>query len=296
MARCAPCARTVARLRALKSSLLGLRNPSLDPEFQRRLLTPDHATYVNRADHRPRAARHRPYPAPDRRPGSTRLPHALPLVVAGTATAAALVLTSAYVLGAPPQPATADGAGAGTGTVRAGWNSAVPQTPALLDEQQLDLLRAGGWHCPELASLGFVLRSAEGITVAGRPTLELVLENGSDTVTVYEQRRSGARGTAAPSNAVTGNTVTKDGFEQVGGTDRQVWVRSGDPWQVVLDSPSVTYTVVSDLPAAQMPRTLSRLVTTERAQLSFSQPEEADSVVDRILRGLTVLTSPRDAG
>ncbi|MFJ6001211.1 anti-sigma factor family protein [Arthrobacter sp. NPDC092385] len=293
VSRCPPCAEAVARLRRLKSALLGLRKPSPDPDFRRRLLAPglDSALTAREARTGSSAAFVR---AHHERTGP---PRRLTLVTAagGSAVVATAILAGAYVVGSEAGSATADGV-TGTTSLRAGWESVAPQTPTYLDTEQLETLRAGGWYCPELESLGFTLQSAEGITVGGRPTLELVLENGGDTVTVYEQRKVGDVRDAetAPVSAVTGNIVTSDGFEHVGGTDRDVWVRSGDPWQVVLDSPAVTYTVVSDLPAAVMPQTLSQLVTTEHAQLALSPQGQGDSMMERIIRGLSMIAYPRE--
>ncbi len=213
----------------------------------------------------------------------------------GTAVVATAILAGAYVVGGE-QAATAEELPGAT-ALRAGWDSVAPRTPAYLDAEQLETLRAGGWYCPELESLGFSLKSAEGITVAGRPTLELVLENDGDTVTVYEQRKVGGdRDPGGPLSPLMGNTVASDGFEHIGGAGRDVWVRDGEPWQVVLDSPSVTYTVVADLPAAAMPQTLRQLVTTERAQLSLGPGEKQDSTVERIIRGLATITTPGSTG
>lgn len=292
--RCGRCTAVVTRLRGLKIALLGLHKPSPDPDFQRRLLSPGIVPAV--ATHEIRSgssaalirAQHE----------RTRPPRRRRTVIAaagGSALVVTTLLASAYVVGSETRSVTAE-RGTGTTALRAQWDSVAPQTPTYLDSEQLEALRAGGWYCPELEALGFTLRSAEGITVAGRPTLELVLENDGDTVTVYEQRKvtETGRDGAAPLNAVTGNDVRTDGFEHIGGADRQVWVLSGAPWQVVLDSPSVTYTVVSDLPAASMPQTLSYLVTTEHAQLSLSPQGQDDSMVDRIVRGLSKITQPQE--
>jgi hypothetical protein len=296
VSRCASCSASMSRLRAFKSSMLGLSNPAPDPALQHRLLsrgfgapsspaerTGSSASFVR--DHHERVSRH-----PRRR--------GVVLAAGGTAVVAGTLLAGAYVVGAGNGEVTADAA-TGATALRAGWESVAPRTPAYLDTDQLETLREGGWYCPELESLGFTLRSAEGITVGGRPTLELVLENDGDTVTVYEQRKvtEASEAHTTPVNAVTGYPVTADGFELIGGTDRDVWVRSGEPWQVVLDSPSVTYTVVSTLPAASMPQTLSQLVTTEHAQLSLSPQVQDDSTMERIIRGLSMITQPRgDAG
>lgn len=299
--RCSSCAVAVGRLRGLKTSLLGLRNPDPDPELQRRLLAPDFASttasptgsgHVDtpgrppeqvRSGSRVASSSSGPHPAPARRRRT------LAAIVSGSAVAG-VILGGAYVVGAEEVPT--DGL-PGVTAMRAGWDSVVPRTPASLDEDQLDRLRSGGWYCPELESLGYTLRSADGITVAGRPTLELVLEKDGDTVTVYEQRKVGeGRDPGEPLSPVTGNAVSSDGFAHIGGTGRDLWVREGNPWQVVLDSPSVTYTVVSDLPASVMPQTMSQLVLAERAQLSFGPGEQEDSMVKRIVRGLTTITNP----
>lgn len=295
VSRCASCAAAVARLRSLKSALLGLRNPAPDPEFQQRLLSPllDPAASPGGSSAGPREARtgssaafvraHHERTAPRRR-------HRTLVLAGSSAVVATTVLAGAYVVGS--EAGTVPEGVRGSTALRAGWDSVAPRTPTYLDTAQLETLRAGGWYCPELESLGFTLHSAEGITVGGRPTLELVLENDGDTVTVYEQRKVGDAGSAGepPLNAVTGSAVTTDGFEHVGGADRDIWVRSGRPWQVVLDSPTVTYTVVSDLPAAAMPQTLNQLVATEHAQLSLAPQGQEDSMMERIIRGLSRIT------
>ncbi|WP_253904352.1 hypothetical protein [Arthrobacter sp. Br18] len=211
----------------------------------------------------------------------------------GTVVVAGAVLTGAYIVGAENGSTPVAGAGA-TSALRTGWESVAPETPAVLDAAQLDRLREGGWYCPVLEAMGFELRSAEGITVSGRPTLELVLGNGTDTITVYEQRRVDPvqEAAAPPVNALTGNPVTVDGFEHIGGTERDMWVQPGEPWQVVLDSSSVTYTVVSSMAAAAMPQTVNQLVATEHSQLVPSAPAPDNSTMTRILRGLGLLADP----
>ncbi len=298
VARCPSCAVALERLRSLKSALLGLSRPQPHPDFQRRLLSPGRDS--------PPAPRGFPSgssaaPVPDdHRHGALRRRHTVVVAAGGSAVVAAAILASAYVVGSEARPVAAGSAAEamnGTAALRSGWDSVAPRTPTHLDADQLETLRAGGWFCPELEALGFTLRSAEGITVGGRPTLELVLENDGDTVTVYEQRKVGGAGPGTvqpPLNAATGNTVTSDGFEHIGGAARDVWVRAGAPWQAVLDSPSVTYTVVSDLPPAAMPQTLSQLVTTEHAQLSLAPRGQEDSMVERIVRGLSMITHPQD--
>ncbi|MHA7241140.1 anti-sigma factor family protein [Arthrobacter sp. TMS1-12-1] len=296
VSRCSSCAAALSRIRALKSTLLGLDRPDPHPDLRRRLLSPGFGgSAAPRAPHTGSSAafvrEHHERTGPQRR-------RPVLAAVGGSAVVAAAILASAYVVGSEVPP-VAEGTATGTTALRAGWESVAPRTPTVLDTDQLETLRAGGWYCPELEALGFTLRSAEGITVGGRPTLELVLENDGDTVTVYEQRKVGGVSVdrhvpPAPVNAVTGNSVVSDGFEHIGGAARDVWVRPGAPWQAVLDSPSVTYTVVSDLPPASMPQTLSQLVTTEHTQLSLAPQGREDSTVDRILRGLSMITHVQD--
>lgn len=294
VSRCPSCAAALERIRSLKSTLLGLSRPHPHPDFQRRLLSPAPRGLPSGSGAAPAPDRHE-HAAQGRRP-------AILVSAGGFAVVAAAILASAYVVGSEARPVAAGAAPGpvtGTAALRSGWESVAPRTPTYLDTDQLETLRAGGWYCPELEALGFTLRSAEGITVGGRPTLELVLENDGDTVTVYEQRKVGGtsvdRGaTPPPLNAATGNTVASDGFEHIGGAAQDVWVRAGAPWQAVLDSPSVTYTVVSDLPPAAMPQTLSQLVTAEHAQLSLTPQGQEDSMVERIVRGLSMITHPQD--
>lgn len=299
VARCTPCSNTVARLRDLKSTLLGLQNPCPDPALRSKLLAADFGASTPVAGGVPFHAGPRGRDrgrAPDHAGTADSRRRTLVAAAGGLTIVTAALLAGAYVVGSETAPVPAEAA-SGTSALRAGWESVAAETPTPLDTQQLDTLRAGGWYCPELESLGFTLRSAEGSTVAGRPTLELVLENGGETVTVYEQRKVDDVGPAGrpggpPVTAVTGELVTSSGFDHIGGTDRDVWVRSGEPWQVVLDSPSVTYTVVSTLPASAMPGTLSQLVTTEHAQLALAPQPPKDSMVERIIRGLSTMTHP----
>ncbi|WP_167398956.1 anti-sigma factor family protein [Arthrobacter pityocampae] len=307
VSRCPSCAAALERVRGLKSTLLGLSRPHPHPDFQRRLLSSGSKGSAGSAG----TARTADFPDPwgpvggssaavvrDHHGHAPRRRRPALALAGGAAAVAAAVLVSAYVVGAEARPVAT--AAVGTTALRSGWESVAPRTPTYLDTDQLETLRDGGWYCPELEALGFTLQSAEGITVDGRPTLELVLENDGATVTVYEQRKVGAtvdRGAApTPLNAVTGNSVAADGFEHIGGSVQDVWVRAGAPWQAVLDSPSVTYTVVSDLPPAAMPQTLSQLVTTEHAQLSPSMQGQGDSMVERIVRGLSMITHPQDDG
>ncbi|GAB3539486.1 hypothetical protein GCM10027403_27850 [Arthrobacter tecti] len=210
----------------------------------------------------------------------------------GMAVVTAATLTAAYALGSEVQPEEFVAAG-GTAAVSNSWETIAAQTPVSLSEPEIDQLRDDGWFCPELKTMGFDLVGAEALTVDGRPTLQLKLDDGEHTLTIFEQRgQSSGAADATPVNGSTGNTVVEDGFEEVGGTQRTVWVHPGRSWQLVIDSGSVTYTVVSTLPIADMPRTVSQLMLTEHSQLAYSRPDTPDDPLSRILRGLEKLAQP----
>lgn len=210
----------------------------------------------------------------------------------GVAVVAAATLTAAYALGSEAQPDEFVAAGASASAAES-WQSVARETPATLSAQQINQLRDDGWFCPELRTMGFQLVGAEALTVDGHPTLQLELDDGEHSLTIYEQRDSAFdEAGAVPVNAATGNTVAEDGFEEIGGTQRSVWVHPGRAWQLVIDSGSATYTVVSTLPVADMPKTVSQLMLTERSQLAYSRPEVADDPLSRILRGLGKLAQP----
>ncbi|WP_458115383.1 anti-sigma factor family protein [Arthrobacter sp. D2-10] len=215
------------------------------------------------------------------------------VVAVGSAIAVAAVatLSAAYALGSEVEsgelPATA-----GSASVSESFNSVAEGTPASLDEGQIEQLRDDGWFCPELQSLGFRLEGAQAHEIDGRPTLQLNLSDGTHTLTIYEQRGETDIPTSAPVNAATGNTVQEDGFEEIGGTEQTVWLHPGRAWQLVIDSGSATYTVVSTLPVADMPRAVSQLMFNEHSQLAYSRPDAPSDPLSRILRGLGKLAQP----
>ncbi|MCZ2404010.1 hypothetical protein IV498_12665 [Paenarthrobacter sp. Z7-10] len=127
------------------------------------------------------------------------------------------------------------------------------QRAAPVNAAAIQQLKAAGWACPELESLGFSLRSADGFVRAGVPTLELVLSNGANTVALYEQRpqrEAAAGGSGIPVNALTGHDAQTDGFEPTSTGGVQLWLHPGRPWQLIFREDDATYTVSTDLPAS----------------------------------------------
>jgi hypothetical protein len=210
---------------------------------------------------------------------------------------AVLMLSAAYVLGGEAQPASS-GSVAGADWAPVSAEAAVAR-PVALDSSGLEALRQSGWTCPLLLGLGYRLQSAEQLLVGGQPAVRLDLSDGSHRVVVTEQRRmatsgeeSGRAKAAPPLNATTGHPVTMDGFQEVAGLDRAVWMRGGKEWTVVLDSEDVTYTLRSDLPLAQMPEAVNQVVLTENSRLELPQPAPAEDPLSRIIRGLGMMVSP----
>ena len=298
LTRCASCRDTVREHRGVRNRLQSSEIPRPDAELFDRIMATAQRHPEARMGDQPHdlghgAAGYQEHGHPRRMAGFAAR-HRTPMAVTGGLAVVALAtLTGAYALGVESEDEVLADTGR-NGTLMAGWQSVAPDTPSLLDSSQLEELRGEGWYCPDLEMMGFTVAGAEAITVADRPALMMVLNDGTDSVTIYEQRKLGdGREPIAspPINAVTGNSVVDDGFERIGGMQRQIWVHPGHSWQVVLDSQSVTYTVVSSLPAAEMPQAVSQLVLAEHALLAPTEPTPHDPL-SRILRGLNKLAQP----
>ncbi len=216
------------------------------------------------------------------RPSRRRLTLATTSAIAIIATG---TLGGAYLIGAEPDPVASLNH---QQAIASGWEAVATETPIKLLDEQVNELRSEGWNCPDLEAIGFSLTDAEAITVRGTPAVRLTLSNGQDSLTVYEQRKiSRVRAAEAPPiNAVTGNEVTSDGFERMGGTQRELWVNPNHSWQVVLDAEAVTYTVMSSTSPAELPAAIQQVVHTEQAQLAPDPDMPANDPFHRVVRGL----------
>ncbi|WP_026553372.1 zf-HC2 domain-containing protein [Arthrobacter sp. H20] len=295
LTRCSSCRDTVQAYRGVRNRLQSSEIPRPDADLFDKIMATARQPAVG-AGHPPEVVGSRDAPWA-RRVSSFASRRRAPLVVAGGLAVVTLAtLTGAYALGIESEETVLADSGQ-NGAIMAGWQSVAPDTPSLLDHDELEELRADGWYCPDLEMMGFTVASAEAMTVAGRPALMMVLNDGTDSVVIYEQRKLGTGRepvASPPINAVTGNSVVVDGFEQIGGMQRQIWVHPGHSWQVILDSQSVTYTVISSLPAAQMPQAVSQLVLAEHSRLAPTEPTARDPL-SRILRGLNKLAQPASA-
>lgn len=290
--RCARCQEVVAQEQSIRRRLRSSGTPGPSEDLCERILQRS-AARPGRPVGSPDAARSVHYGL-DGEPVGESFAHrnrTVLAVVSGLAVAAVATLTAAYALGSE---ADSNNVVAGASAVSAAesFQTVAAGTPTNLSSTQIEQLRDDGWFCPELEALGFQLERAEALTIDGRPTLQLDLSDGSHSLTIFEQRGGGAELESAIINAATGNTVQEDGFEEIGGTEQTVWLHPGRAWQLVIDSGSATYTVVSTLPIADMPRAVSQLMFNEHSQLAHSRPDTPGDPVSRILRGLAKLAQP----
>jgi anti-sigma factor RsiW len=301
---CERCRSWITEHRALQERLRSLDVPPPAPDLTGRLLNAP-----ARADSEP--GRSRP-PAADAPPGSEATAakrssrRRTLLVLSGAAASfAALTCGTAYILGGEaPTLQAAESAGAQQGAGSAAAVFETMDTGQKMGREDLAQLRRSGWNCPQLAGLGYELASARTMTVAGEPAVRVELEGEDGSVVVTEQRRGVERPepaapkavrAVAPVNAVTGRSVAADGFRPINGMDRDMWLRAGPNWTVVLNSANVTYTVWSDAPLSDLPDMVGQVIIAEKSRLMVPRPAVPDDPVSRIVRGLGMMVQPADA-
>lgn len=293
--RCAPCHEVVEQEQAIRRRLRSTSTPGPSEDLFERILRGSVAGPGDSCQ--PGAAAGTggmPFDVVGGEPAGESIVHRNRAVIAvgsGLAVAAVATLTAAYALGSEVNSDDLTAAGS-SASVTESFQTVAAAAPTSLSSTQIDQLRDDGWFCPELQTLGFELVRAEALEIEGRPTLQLDLSDGSHSLTVYEQRGEAPGTESTPVNAATGNTVQEDGFEEIGGTEQTVWLHPGRAWQLVIDSGSATYTVVSTLPVADMPRAVSQLMLNEHSQLAYSRPDAPSDPLSRILRGLEKLAQP----
>lgn len=149
------------------------------------------------------------------------------MTAGGTVVAAGVLAVSAFAVAGPaaatPLNHVADA------------SNQMPAHGRVLTSQQLSALRADGWACPELTSLGFQLESATAVTINGQPAVELRLTDGVHYALVTEEHPAGLLGTA---RAGAGD----------GAGSR---VQATSPWTATYWSEGRTFTYESNLPADQ---------------------------------------------
>lgn len=290
--RCALCHEIVEQEQAIRRRLRTTSTPDPSEDLYERILRRSAAGRAE-AEAPADAAAGVPF-SPDVGPVREPFVHrnrTLVAVGSGLAVAAVATLTAAYALGSEVDSSDL-AAATGSASVTESFQTVAANASANLSTSEIEQLRDDGWFCPELQTLGFQLERAEALEIDGRPTLQLDLSDGTHSLTIYEQRGEAADSEAIPINAISGNTVREDGFEEIGGTEQTVWLHPGRAWQLVIDSGSATYTVASTLPVADMPRAVSQLMLTEHSQLAYSRPDAPSDPLSRVLRGLAKLARP----
>lgn len=227
-----------------------------------------------------------------------------------------------------------DEASRAPGGAESGWRltGGPGLTPAgAITAAQLNGLRSQGWTCPELRELGYHLVWAKGGVAAGADILELRLTDGQHFATVLEQHglheQQSARvqppggagvqqapAATPPVNVLTGHPAAADGFSPVGLEDvglpaadpgaspgeATLWINVAAPYRAIYETPSGTFTYVSDQPAEQADDGVAALVRAGTASPAGRQAggpggggpggeagdASADAVTARLERGL----------
>ena len=267
---CAECASALHRQRQYIERLRTAAVPAASDELTARLLL--------------RTQQLAMAPAPVSRPSR--------MMLAGLAGGVAVVAAGAVAAGAYTVAGEPRQYAAGTASLY-GQSGHSPGT-----DNRLAALRSSGWTCPELRAMGFHLVSASTTVLAGRPTVELRLTDGQYTARILEQHQ-GSPGAPWPINPLTGHPAGSDGYvaADLPGTtaDGQVWVKAGQPWSAIYQTPRSTFTYVSDLPATSADDAVAMLAgagSAARPGLAAGTDTAAGSaaaqetIVDRVERGL----------
>lgn len=293
LSRCLTCRAAVAQERRLRSRLRALRTPPAGPDLRERILLGVSAQ---------QEARQRPGPRISRGPNlteSTDIPvnvarrprpdRRSALLAAGAiAAVGAAVLGGAYLTGSLLEVPKGQSSAADLAST---WSDVAGGGGTELDSGQIAKLRAQGWVCPELQQLGLTLETARAVRIAGRPAVALTLTGEAGDITVYEQRPLAHENGHPVLNAVTGRPVTDEGFER-----RQTrmgpeqWTDPERPGVWVLAARNVTYTLESRYADSTLSQAVSEVSMAESTRFVDPGNTARDEAMERIRRGLAVLT------
>ncbi|MEE2568223.1 hypothetical protein V1638_02260 [Pseudarthrobacter sp. J64] len=208
----------------------------------------------------------------------------------------ALSLLSPAPAEVPANGGSRDNAAGAAGAMDAG--SAERAMSRTLSAADLDSLRESGWACPALEDLGFRVVSAKAVEVQDAPALELHLSNGTQRVTVVEQRDAADPASAAdgppvssvPVNLQTGRSAVDDGFVAVpelladsgaAGGSAAVWVRAAEPMAMIYRSRTATLSFYAEAGhGAAAPDHVAALVEMAHADAAAGQGVSAAAPVE----------------
>ncbi|MCO4274974.1 anti-sigma factor [Pseudarthrobacter sp. HLT3-5] len=173
-------------------------------------------------------------------PSQYRAARVLALAAGGTAAAAGILAVSAFALAGDSLP-VAQTAISGSLVQH---TAQLPADGREISAPQLLALRSEGWVCPELASLGFHVRSANAITLNGRPAVEMHLTDGQHYATIVEQH-------PADAEKQSGQDAQQNSEQIAGQNKGKLLVSRQAPWTATVETSAGIFTVESDLPAEQ---------------------------------------------
>ncbi|OMH35107.1 hypothetical protein [Tersicoccus sp. Bi-70] len=157
-----------------------------------------------------------------------------------------------------------------------------------LTSDDVDHLRAAGWTCPDLNTVGYWIESAELTERGGAPAVVADLRSTAHTVTLVEQHPGSTASTMV--DGATGRTVSTAAFRQVSRNGTELWVaRSGTPAtsDVVFRVADAVYSLRSDTSTADAMKVASVIAAADKAQVDRSAPAAGDGVLDRVARVLS---------
>ena len=204
------------------------------------------------------------------------------------AAACAAVLGGAYLTGSLLEVPKGQSSAADLAST---WSDVSGGTGTELTSGQIARLRAQGWVCPELQQLGMTLKAAQAVRIAGRPAVEMTLTGEAGDLTVYEQRPMAHENGHPVLNAVTGRPVTDDGFQRrqtLMGPEQ--WTNPERPGVWVLAARNVTYTLESRHAGSPLDQAVSEVSMAESTRFVDPGNSARDEAMERIRRGLAVLT------
>lgn len=169
-------------------------------------------------------------------PSQYRAARVLAFAAGGTAAAAGILAVSAFALAGDSLPVAQT-------AINGSLVQHTAQLPAdgrELSTPQLLALRSEGWVCPELESLGFHVRSANAITLNGRPAVEMHLSDGLHYATIVEQHPADAE-----------QTPEQNSGQNTGQNEGKLLVSNLAPWTATVETTAGIFSFESDLPAEQ---------------------------------------------
>ncbi|MEH0108139.1 hypothetical protein V6N00_00195 [Tersicoccus sp. MR15.9] len=156
-----------------------------------------------------------------------------------------------------------------------------------LSSADVDDLRAAGWTCPDLNTMGYWIEAAELTRRGGSPAVVADLRSTAHAVTVVEQHpgRSGA----AMIDGATGRPISAKAYRQVSRNGTMLWVARSDAApasNVVFRVADAVYSVRSNTSTTDAVKVASVIAAADKAQVDRTAPVVDGSVLDRVVRGL----------